>query len=776
MQPPQADIHPPIEFISHPLIKPNSIERRLYQLSLAGCALGESTLIVLPTGLGKTVIALLAIARRLQEYQGTVIILSPTKPLVEQHATFLKAVMNLPPEEIIVLTGSISPQKRSSMIKDARIIVSTPQVVENDLRAGRIDLSDIVHITFDEAHRAVGNYAYVYIAQQYQLQCKDPLILGITASPGSNSDKIEEVCSNLFVSKVQVRTETDPDVKPYIHYRELEWRHIKVPVEIGGLKRSMELVLENRMHQLAELGFVDPARKYLNKREMLDLQAQLQGRLSRGPDPRIYKAISLVAELFKVDHAIEIAGTQGPEALAKYFDRLEHEASSRSGSKASRRLMDDVNMRHAIYSLKEMDISHPKLEAVKEIVSDQLLQNPESRVIVFTNYRDTSELVTNRLKEVDIIRPVRFVGQASKYRDTGLTQKQQVDILNEFKSGKYNTLVATSVAEEGLDIPATDLVLFFEPVPSEIRSIQRKGRTGRKHAGKVVVLVAKGTKDEAYYWSSRRKENTMNDKMRQFKSPALSSTGGSPETNFIEDDVAVEDAPDTSGTTTPQKQLLDYSSSQIQIYVDRREIRSGVAQALEAAGDKVIYSTLNVGDYIVSDKVAIERKTDMDLLDSIIDKNRNLFRQLSDLAKAYDRPVLIIEGDNLYTGRQIHPNAIRGVLSSIATDFGIPIINSKDEVDTAAFIHIMAKREQEDKKRSISLHGSKTSMTLKEQQEYIVSAISNIGPTTAIKLLRHFGSVEHIISADIENLLEVDSVGPKTAQYLIDVVKTEYKG
>ncbi|MCK5217592.1 MAG: DEAD/DEAH box helicase [Methanosarcinales archaeon] len=776
MQPPQADIHPPIEFISHPLIKPNSIERRLYQLSLAGCALGESTLIVLPTGLGKTIIALLAIARRLQEYQGTVIILSPTKPLVEQHATFLKTVMNLPPEEIIVLTGSISPQKRSSMIKDARIIVSTPQVVENDLRAGRIDLSDIVHITFDEAHRAVGNYAYVYIAQQYQLQCKDPLILGITASPGSNSDKIEEVCSNLFVSKVQVRTETDPDVKPYIHYRELEWRHIKVPVEIGGLKRSMELVLENRMHQLAELGFVDPARKYLNKREMLDLQAQLQGRLSRGPDPRIYKAISLVAELFKVDHAIEIAGTQGPEALAKYFDRLEHEASSRSGSKASRRLMDDVNMRHAIYSLKEMDISHPKLEAVKEIVSDQLLQNPESRVIVFTNYRDTSELVTNRLKEVDIIRPVRFVGQASKYRDTGLTQKQQVDILNEFKSGKYNTLVATSVAEEGLDIPATDLVLFFEPVPSEIRSIQRKGRTGRKHAGKVVVLVAKGTKDEAYYWSSRRKENTMNDKMRQFKSPALSSTGGSPETNFIEDDVAVEDAPDTSGITTPQKQLLDYSSSQIQIYVDRREIRSGVAQALEAAGDKVIYSTLNVGDYIVSDKVAIERKTDMDLLDSIIDKNRNLFRQLSDLAKAYDRPVLIIEGDNLYTGRQIHPNAIRGVLSSIATDFGIPIINSKDEVDTAAFIHIMAKREQEDKKRSISLHGSKTSMTLKEQQEYIVSAISNIGPTTAIKLLRHFGSVEHIISADIENLLEVDSVGPKTAQYLIDVVKTEYKG
>jgi len=785
MHQPHADIHPHMEFITHPLIKPNSIERRLYQLSLAGCALGGSTLIVLPTGLGKTIIALLVIARRLQEYPGKVIILSPTKPLVEQHATFLKTVMNIPPEEIIVLTGSILPQKRSSMIKDARIIVSTPQVIENDLRAGRIDLLDVAHITFDEAHRAVGNYAYAYIAQQYQHQCKDSLILGITASPGSNNDKIEEVCNNLFISKIQVRTETDTDVKPYIHYRELEWRHIKVPDEIRGLKKSMELVLENRMHQLVELGLVDPGRKYLNKREMLDLQAQLQSRLSLGPDQRIYKAISLVAELFKVGHAIEIAGTQGPEALAKYFDRLEHEARSRSGSKASRRLMDDVNMRHVIHSLKEIDISHPKLETVKEIVSDQLSKNPESRVIVFTNYRDTSELVTDSLKEVDNIRPVRFVGQASKYKDAGLTQKQQVDILNEFKSGKFNTLVATSVAEEGLDIPATDLVLFFEPVPSEIRTIQRKGRTGRKHAGKVVVLVAKGTKDEAYYWSSLRKEKTMNDKMLQFKAPALSSTGGKTEKKFIGDggyveDIEyvenVEDTPNASDTTSPQKQILDYSSSQIQIYVDRREIRSGVAQALEAAGDQVIYSTLNVGDYIISDRVAIERKTDMDLLDSIINKNRNLFRQLSDLAKAYDRPVLIIEGDNLYTGRQIHPNAIKGVLSSIATDFGIPIINSKDEADTAAFIHIMAKREQEVKKRSISIHGSKTSMTLKEQQEYIVSAISNIGPSTAIKLLRHFGSVENIINADIESLLEVDSIGPKTAQFIIEVVKTEYKG
>ncbi|MCD4797597.1 MAG: hypothetical protein K8R19_01115, partial [Methanosarcinales archaeon] len=352
-------------------------------------------------------------------------------------------------------------------------------------------------------------------------------------------------------------------------------------------------------------------RKYLNKRELLDLQSRLQSRLRSGPDQQVFKAISLVAEILKVSHAIEITETQGPEALTKYFERLEHEAGSKSGSKASRRLVEDVHMRQAMYALKEMDVTHPKLEIVKDIVSGQLRNNPDSRVIIFTNYRDMSELVTRNLEGVDNVRPVRFVGQASKYKDTGLTQKQQVEILDKFRSGEYNALVATSVAEEGLDIPATDLVLFYEPVPSEIRSIQRKGRTGRSHAGKVVVLVAKGTKDEAYYWSSRRKEKTMNSKMRQLsdtrnaqtfgETPGIPGTGmlrtpgtlgtldtgvmGTSEQSGItgvpgtpgmtgaseqSEMLGVQGVPEQPAEKAGQKQLLDYSGEKLQIYVDRR--------------------------------------------------------------------------------------------------------------------------------------------------------------------------------------------------------------
>ncbi|HUW66884.1 MAG TPA: DEAD/DEAH box helicase [Candidatus Nanoarchaeia archaeon] len=785
------------EFITHPLIKPDTVEKRMYQLNLTAAALKGSTLAVLPTGLGKTIIALLVIAQRLNGKEGKVLILSPTKPLVEQHASFLKKVMTLPQDDIIVFTGSIPPSKRAELWEKSRIIVSTPQVIENDLLSRRIDLKDVVHITFDEAHRAVGRYAYVHIAEKYQFQAREPLVLGITASPGSTNEKIDEVCHNLSISNIQVRTDTDPDVRPYIHFRDLEWRKITVPVEIQELKVSMERVFNNRLEQLIKLGFVDSHQKYLNKLELLDLQSRLQGKLRNGPDQRVYTAVSLVAEVFKVGHAMEIAETQGPDALAKYFERLEHEANSKSGSKASRRLMDDVNMRQVMHALKDMDVVHPKLEAVKEIVSDQLTENPDSRVIVFTNYRDTSELVTNCLEEIENVRPVRFVGQASKYKDTGLTQKQQVDILDKFKSGIYNTLVATSVAEEGLDIPATDLVVFFEPVPSEIRSIQRKGRTGRAHAGKVIVLIAKGTKDEAYYWSSQRKEKNMNDSMRQFSKPGSSVKKpdiiDSTDTYYtdIPDAIITPDVIDAESIAVKQKQISEFTKEfpdklskevpespdkVLQIYVDHREIRSGVARALEAAGVQVIMKTLEVGDYVVSDKVAIERKTDMDFLDSIIDKNRNIFSQISDLAKAYDRPVLLIEGENLYTGRQIHPNAIRGVLVSIATDFGVPIINTRDEEDTAAFLHVMVKREQEENNRSISLHGRKTAQTLKEQQEYIISSISNIGPAAARKLLRHFGSVETIMKADIEQLLEVDSIGPKTAQRIREVVGSQYKG
>ena len=747
-------------YISHPLIRKDTIEQRLYQLALASSALKESCLCVLPTGLGKTIVALMVIAARFNDHGGKALILSPTKPLVEQHSNFFGHV--LPGCTVATFTGSIPPEKRAEIWKNSQVIVSTPQVIENDLRARRIDLRDVVHITFDEAHRAAGRYAYVYIAERYFKDAELPLVLGITASPGSSPETIAEVCENLHIERVEVKSEADPDVVPYLYAKEIEWVRVEVPARIRELQRRMERVLSDRFSKLAELDFIVVASA--SKRELLDLQSKLHAQVVEKSNVNAFSGISILAEIFKVKHAIELAETQGAGALERYFDRLNTEARSGSGSKAAKRLAIDLDMRAAMKMLASCTEDHPKLDAVRRIVADQLRDNPDSRAIVFTNFRDSAEMVVNALGGTDGVSAVRFVGQANKLNDKGLTQKQQVEIIAQFRSGEYNTLVATSVAEEGLDIPSTDLVLFYEPVPSEIRTIQRKGRTGRKRAGRIVVLIAKGSRDEASYWISARKESKMLttiSAMRQSKS--VPQFADQPEEQMPEEKIE-------------QKTLVEFSGETPAVYVDHREIRSGVSRILENAGINVIMQTLEVGDYVPSDRVCIERKTTADFLDSLISGRRDLFRQIADLARTYERPVMIIEGGDIYDLRQIHPNAVRGAIASIAIDFSVPVIMSRDEEDTAAMIAAIAKREQQDHGREVAMHGKRSAMMLPEQQEYIVSAISNIGPVVARNLLKHFGSVEAVMQASREELREVELVGPKTADRIREVVGGEYKG
>jgi len=770
-----------MEYIAHPLVKPGTVEKRVYQLNLASAALKESSLVVLPTGLGKTIIALLVIVQRLGK--GKILMLSPTKPLVEQHAAFFKSVLKLPEEQIITFTGSIPPAKRMEMWNGAKIIVSTPQVIENDLLSRRINIDCVAHITFDEAHRAVGNYAYVYIAERYFKEAADPLVLGITASPGSTVEKITDVCSNLNLTNIEVRDEYDDDIRPYVFEREIQWKIVNIPVELKGLNKLLTAVMDEKIKKLAELGTIMPRQKRITKTELLELQKRLQGQIRSFPNQQTYQSVSLVAEVFKISHAIELAETQGPDALLKYFKRLEHEANSKGGSKASKRLMEDVRVLKAIHELKNIDTSYPKIKMVGEIVEEELSHNPGSRIIVFTNYRDTSELLTNALNEIKDIKAVRFVGQANKYKDNGLTQRQQVAIIKDFKKGEYNTLVATSVAEEGLDIPATDLVVFYEPVPSEIRSIQRRGRTGRKHEGRIIVLAARGSRDEAYYWSSVHKERQMRKMIEEFRRD-LKNISIKPSSQDAEA-ITLQQNNSTAVNTVdmknpPQRQLLDFTASKDtvvpQIYIDQREIRSTVARELEKLGARITLHTLEVGDYVLSDRVCVERKTTTDLLSTFIEEGRDLFVQLGDLSRNYERPIIILEGRDLYTHRRIHPNAIRGILASITVDFGISIIPTDSEEETAAIIYTIARREQENKKRIPKVHGKKTSQTLKEQQEYVIAAISNIGPAAASRLLNHFKQIKAIVTASEEELIAVEGIGKKTAKRIIETTQSQYKG
>jgi Fanconi anemia group M protein len=155
------------------------------------------------------------------------------------------------------------------------------------------------------------------------------------------------------------------------------------------------------------------------------------------------------------------------------------------------------------------NIHHPKINLLLNEIKQQFIRKPASRIIVFTQYRDTAKDLVRVLNESLEVRAERFVGQATKDKDIGLSQDEQTEILRDFDSGEINILVATCVAEEGLDIPSVELVIFYEPVPSEIRHIQRKGRTGRKAAGRAIILAAKDTFDIAYVYASKKRVEKM---------------------------------------------------------------------------------------------------------------------------------------------------------------------------------------------------------------------------------------------------------------------------
>ena len=797
------------DYVDHKLIVHDSVEARAYQLALAESATRASTMIVLPTGLGKTIVALLVIAKRL-ENDGRVLFLAPTKPLVEQHAAFLRSHLLA---ETTIFTGEIPPDKRSELWKQKQqAIVSTPQVIENDLKKARIDLSDVKLIIFDEAHRAVGNYAYRFIASTYVEQAPDPLILGMTASPGGTIEKIHEVSESLFIDNIEIRTESDPDVYPYTHEKNVETRKLSLPAQMETIQRDLKQAAAQRLRQLMKLKVVFS--EWVSTSELIKIQHKVAA-------DRNYRAMSLVAEVIKLRHAIGLIETQGIVPTRKYFERLNREAQSKKGSKAARSLVADDHVKAAMTLSNRLDEMHPKLGALKDVVAQQLARKPDSRIIVFTNYRDTAEVVKNTLNTMQGIRAEKFVGQAKRDGQKGLSQREQVQLVTDFVSGTYNVIVATSVAEEGLDIPATDMVVFYEPIPSAIRSIQREGRTGRRRAGRVVVLVTKGTRDETYSFSSTRKKRVMSAEMKRM------SAKHAPVAEFVQidaesrrgrlarrtlsdaDNLAPTDARletqcsfhaenDVRGTEnqggdpgTPnrtagaiseeeQKTLLDFDShdkkvgtSAIRIVADQREARSGVIKELQALGAIVDCRTLPVADYVMSDRVAVERKTDRDFTASLT--GRDLLGQIQELATNYERPLIVIEGPDLFTQTDVHPNAIRGMLAAITVDLGVPIICSRDAAETAMQLFVIAEREQLDKKRTPKVHGKKILKTFQEQQEYVIAAIPSIGPATARALLEHFGSVETIFRAQTQELTKVRGVGKQTAQTIRKLASAYYE-
>ena len=723
-------------------------------------ALEGNTLVVIPTGLGKTAIALIVAASRLYQNGGKILMMAPTKPLVEQHLRYFKSQLVIPGDDdtkFAMFTGETSPEKRTKDWMAASMILATPQVIKNDLIAGRYDLTDVSLLIVDEGHRAVGNYAYVFLSERYMQTAQDPLILAMTASPGGNKEKISDIVENLHIKKVETRTEDDPDVKPYVHEKEVEIIRVNLPPELKSALDDLKALVSDRLSHLKQAGFPVTNESSLSMKVLQEISAVIQQRIAER-DASGFAAASIHAELMKLRHAISLAESQGCMVLKTYLNKLLAEGNAPDGTKASKRIACDPRfMRLLNRSIEWKEECHPKLLILPELVRSILEQSPDTRIIIFATYRDTVRMVVDTLQATEISAE-RFVGKANRDQEKGLSQKNQIATIARFREGEFSVLVATSVGEEGLDIPSTDVVIFYEPVPSEIRSIQRKGRTGRHGTGRIIVLVTRKTADETFQIVSRRREKAMASGMKNLAGN---------EKKLIQTALPIDREELRRG-----KEVQEEFFTGPKIIIDDRELVSKVAEHLSSAGAIIHIKRLLQGDYKIGDRILVERKTSRDFVDSLID--RDLLDQLREMARACPKPVLVIEGGDIYAQRDIHPNAIRGALAAISVSMGIAIFHTRDAGDTADLFLVLARREEENGYKERGSGQKEAYESLATAQEAIISAFPDLGPKYARALLTTFGSLKAILDAEKEDLLQVPGIGAKKAEIIYELSRRPY--
>ncbi len=492
-----------------------NIAPREYQKAIFDTAKDKNTLVVLPTGIGKTLIALMLAVERLKKHPTTkILFLAPTRPLVEQHFEYFKKHLPELFAELHLFTGQVTAEKRKELWQTAEIIFSTPQCVANDVENYLYDLNEVSLLIIDEAHRCLKNYDYTKVVSKYKNQSKNQRILGLTASPGSDSDKVMQIAKHLALEEIEIRTRDSEDVKPYIKERDYTKIDIQFPPQFMEIRALLKKIYDEKVNKLKSSDFIFGP---VNKITLLKLQQRLFSQLQQ----RNFAALgglSLTSQAIKLSHAIELLETQTLSGLNNYLKSL-IEQSSQKKSRAVQTLVKSPEFNAAFILLQELiarKIEHPKIEEIAKIINEEFKNNPNSKIIIFAQFRETAQAISNRINHIQSIKSSIFIGQAKK-KNIGLSQKEQKQIIDDFREGKINVICATSIGEEGLDIPEVSAVIFYEPIPSAIRKIQRAGRTARLQPGKLIILVTSDTRDEIHHYASTSREKKMYKTIEQVK-------------------------------------------------------------------------------------------------------------------------------------------------------------------------------------------------------------------------------------------------------------------
>ena len=741
--------------LSHPNLR-DGVEARAYQLLAAKQAISGSTLLVMPTGLGKTAVQWMAMADAL-EGKGKIVLVAPTTGLVAQQARMAKEFINLEKERIVTMTGSDRPAKREEIWKDAKIVMATPHVIRNDARNGRILLSEIDLLIVDEAHHATGSDSMAQLGDLYLEASSNAMILAATASPGVKAAKVLEVIQRLGIERLHVTKRDDDLVQPYITSMDIKKHELNLPEKLHEIIRPLRILESEEAEFLSRSGFlVNPGR--ITTAAIEEAQRRASAAIGRG-DARGYDAAKRIGDLRRLHRLLDLLDTQGLKCAVKYLERAKFEKDRKT-----KRFLSMPQVAELLRDHKNGEEYHPKPELVTTLVENGLKN--DGKVIVFTEYRDTVDNLLELLNNNPEIKPGKFVGQASKGSQIGMKQKEQIAQLQRFKDGEINVLVATSVGEEGLDVPAADSVILYEPVPSAIRAIQRRGRTARQRDGDVHILIAKGTRDEYVQHASMKREQSMYRTLESLQKQSRLPKRAAPRSGILEDFKVDEEDVDSFISSeekrlfrekeiidkspiaikkTPQKKvelinrprnqksLTDFSSTPTVKETEQwwepvldgtvshsrdKETKTSEAAQIEVLSNSLeseTHSTITIDHREANSTLPAMLKLhghQVTMQSLAVGDIRISDRILIERKTARDLIDSLIDGRLIHQARRlhsaaprplliiesiesnrVHPNAIHGAMAWVTLDLGLPVLMTGSPEQTARFISIAAKRE-----------------------------------------------------------------------------------
>ncbi|XP_029413289.1 Fanconi anemia group M protein isoform X2 [Nannospalax galili] len=495
-------------------IYPTNRPVRDYQLRISRSALFCNTLVCLPTGLGKTFIAAVVMYNFYRWFpSGKVVFMAPTKPLVTQQMEACYQVMGIPQSHMAEMTGSTQAVSRKETWSSKRVLFLTPQVMVNDLTRGVCPAADIRCLVVDEAHKALGNYAYCQVVRELVKYTNHFRILALSATPGSDIKAVQQVITNLLIGKIELCSEDSPDILPYSHERRVEKIIVPLGKELVAIQKTYVQILETFASSLIE-------KNVLMRRDIPSLTKYqiilARDQFRKNPSPNIKGIQQGVIEgefaiCISLYHGFELLQQMGMRSLYFFLSGI------MDGTKGMTRAKNALNRNEdfmKLYNHLESLFVHVHGTSASDGPACQRAKHTtekkchETRVMIFSSFRDSVQEIAEMLVQYrPMIRVMTFVGHASGKSTKGFTQKEQLEVVRQFRDGGYNTLVSTCVGEEGLDIGEVDLIICFDAQKSPIRLIQRMGRTGRKRQGRIVVILAEGREERTYNQSQSNKKN-----------------------------------------------------------------------------------------------------------------------------------------------------------------------------------------------------------------------------------------------------------------------------